>query len=232
MARAIVAGLRVQGVQGLRWTTPPAIDWLRAWPRRPPTLRRTRRGCGGHVLHGRVRAGHGHRAGEMLAPVLSQPSLPIGPGARKAALGLSDQDLLTVKARAEDDDLCVLGLRFTGDRMVPAERFATLRRELGDRFVGVEDRLVARQPVGAPQPGALRADRGPGGRAGTAHPRRPGAGPGPVPGSVADHRLSGVPSRADPHGAGPSGPATGGPCERGRPPGRPEPRPVRGRHPR
>jgi hypothetical protein len=75
---------------------------------------------------------------EMLAPVLSQPSLPIGIGARKASLGLSDQDLLTVKARTEDEDLCVLGLRFTGDRMVPAERFATLRRELGDRFVGVE----------------------------------------------------------------------------------------------
>ena len=36
------------------------------------------------------------------------------------------------------DDLTVLGLRFTGDRIVPAERFARLREELGDRFVGVE----------------------------------------------------------------------------------------------
>ena len=32
----------------------------------------------------------------------------------------------------------VLGLRFTGDAMVPAERFATLRSALGDNFIGVE----------------------------------------------------------------------------------------------
>ncbi len=32
----------------------------------------------------------------------------------------------------------ILGLRFTGDRVVPGERFETLRRELGDSFVGVE----------------------------------------------------------------------------------------------
>jgi len=76
---------------------------------------------------------------EMLAPVLSQPSLPIGVrGSTKADLGLSDADLLTVKERARDDDLCVLGLRFSGDAMAPPERFASLRRELGDAFIGVE----------------------------------------------------------------------------------------------
>jgi hypothetical protein len=32
----------------------------------------------------------------------------------------------------------VLGLRFTGDRMAPGERFARLREELGDAFIGVE----------------------------------------------------------------------------------------------
>ena len=32
----------------------------------------------------------------------------------------------------------MLGLRFTGDKLVPAERFETLRRELGDAFVAVE----------------------------------------------------------------------------------------------
>ena len=36
------------------------------------------------------------------------------------------------------DGICVLGLRFTGDMAVPAERFERLRRELGDGFVGVE----------------------------------------------------------------------------------------------
>jgi hypothetical protein len=75
----------------------------------------------------------------MLAPVLSQPSLPIAVGAKRASdLGLSDHDLLTVVERARDEDLCVLGLRFTGDRLVPAERFAALRRVLGPNFIGVE----------------------------------------------------------------------------------------------
>jgi hypothetical protein len=32
----------------------------------------------------------------------------------------------------------VLGLRFTGDPLVPAERFAALRALLGERFLAVE----------------------------------------------------------------------------------------------
>ena len=75
----------------------------------------------------------------MLAPVLSQPSLPFGVGSkRRRDLGISDADLATVRERAERDGQCVLGLRFTGDPMVPAERFARLRQELGDRFLAVE----------------------------------------------------------------------------------------------
>ena len=50
----------------------------------------------------------------------------------------SDEDLLAVKERVVAEDLCVLGLRFTGDRLAPAARFASLRRELGSNFVGVE----------------------------------------------------------------------------------------------
>jgi dienelactone hydrolase len=75
----------------------------------------------------------------LLAPVLSQPSLPFGilPRQRRD-LGIDDATLETVKQRATDEDLCVLGLRFTGDRMVPAERFRRLREELGDHFVAVE----------------------------------------------------------------------------------------------
>jgi hypothetical protein len=34
--------------------------------------------------------------------------------------------------------MCVLGLRFTNDPLVPAERFARLSDELGDGFVAVE----------------------------------------------------------------------------------------------
>ena len=84
----------------------------------------------------------------LLAPVLSQPSLPFAIGAaRKRDVGVSPEDLATVKART---DLCVLGLRFTNDRIVPAERFATLRRELGDSFVGVEIDSSPGNPHGIP----------------------------------------------------------------------------------
>lgn len=74
----------------------------------------------------------------VMAPVLSQPSLPFGlNAAKKAALHISDEDLEVVKKRAASG--CgVLGLRFTGDTMVPAERFEALRRELGDGFEAVE----------------------------------------------------------------------------------------------
>src|SRR6266508_1867331 len=74
----------------------------------------------------------------MLAPVLSQPSLPFPLGRkRKAGLGISDADLARVKERAAQG-ACLLGLRFTADPAVPAERFEALRRELGDAFVAVE----------------------------------------------------------------------------------------------
>jgi dienelactone hydrolase len=74
----------------------------------------------------------------MLAPVLSQPSLPFPLGReRKAAVGISDADFVRVQARAADG-ACVLGLRFSEDRYVPRQRFETLRRELGDAFIAVE----------------------------------------------------------------------------------------------
>jgi dienelactone hydrolase len=74
----------------------------------------------------------------LLAPVLSQPSLPIGLGKAGRALPLSPGDLTVLKRRVDEDDLCVLGLRFTGDRVAAPERFDTLQRELGDGFIGVQ----------------------------------------------------------------------------------------------
>jgi dienelactone hydrolase len=74
----------------------------------------------------------------MLAPVLSQPSLPLGLTRRhNRELGISDDDLARVKERAASGTQ-VLGLRFTCDRFVPGERFERLRQELGDAFIGVE----------------------------------------------------------------------------------------------
>ena len=74
----------------------------------------------------------------VVAPVLSQPSMPFAGGkkARGANLSLSPDDAHAVAQRAVDG--CqVLGLRFTGDKLV-GDRFATLRSMLGDAFIAVE----------------------------------------------------------------------------------------------
>jgi dienelactone hydrolase len=76
----------------------------------------------------------------VVAPVLSQPSLPfVVSKGHKRDLNVSPEDLAAIKSRCQDEeDLCVLGLRFTGDFMAPHDRFARLSEELGDSFVGVE----------------------------------------------------------------------------------------------
>jgi dienelactone hydrolase len=74
----------------------------------------------------------------VLAPVLSQPSLPFPVSSgHKSSLHLSPDDLEVAKRRAQSG--CgVLGLRFTADPMCPPERFETLQREFGDGFEGIE----------------------------------------------------------------------------------------------
>jgi len=75
----------------------------------------------------------------VLVPVMSQPALPVSPTKKhRRDLHVSPDDLATIKKRTTDDELCVIGLRFTGDPMVPAARFERLRQELGDAFIGVE----------------------------------------------------------------------------------------------
>jgi hypothetical protein len=74
----------------------------------------------------------------MVAPVLSQPSLPFALGSqrRRADVNLSPDEREVVAHRAAEG--CqVLGLRFEGDRLV-GTRFETLRAMLGDAFVAVE----------------------------------------------------------------------------------------------
>jgi dienelactone hydrolase len=75
----------------------------------------------------------------LLAPVLSQPSLPFGVTKKhRRSIDISPEDLSAVKRRCAADGLQVLGLRFKSDRFVPAERFDYLREQLGDAFVAVE----------------------------------------------------------------------------------------------
>ncbi len=77
--------------------------------------------------------------GAVLAAVMSQPGVPFGLGATRAAnAGLSSADLETVGLRADRGEVCALGLRFSGDRAVPRARFATVQRRLGDAFEVIE----------------------------------------------------------------------------------------------
>jgi dienelactone hydrolase len=116
--------------------TSPIIAWLRA------LARDLHARCGGPGVGAIGMCFTGNFAlamavdDEMLAPVLSQPSLPFPVGkARRRALALSDADLATVAAR---EDLCVLAMRFTGDPAVPAARFDHLREVFGDRLIAIE----------------------------------------------------------------------------------------------
>lgn len=68
----------------------------------------------------------------MLAPVLSQPSLPMN---EPDGLEISPEDLTAVKNRLDREDLTVLAYRFQGDRFCTAQRFAAYSNALGDRII-------------------------------------------------------------------------------------------------
>ena len=75
----------------------------------------------------------------VLAPVLSQPSMPIAFTAKqKRDPGVSEREMKVIEKRAAHEGLCALGLRFSGDPMAPGERFTTLKDRLGDAFEVIE----------------------------------------------------------------------------------------------
>jgi dienelactone hydrolase len=118
--------------------TSPVAHWLRALASRAHTE------CGGPGVGAIGMCFTGGFALAMavdpsvLAPVLSQPSLPLPLGGkRKKALGLDPADVTAIKERTSHG-LCVLGLRFTGDMACQAERFQTLRETFGSAFEGIE----------------------------------------------------------------------------------------------
>jgi dienelactone hydrolase len=132
--------------------TSPIIEWLR------PLAAQAHSECGGPGVGvvGMCFTG-GFALGMMvddnvLAPVLSQPSMPFPISkSRRRDLGISDADLARVKERCANEDICVLGLRFTGDRSSPPERFQRLKQELGDKFIAVELDSSPGNPHGHPR---------------------------------------------------------------------------------
>lgn len=92
----------------------------------------------------------------VLAPVMSQPSLPLSlPFGRGKGdpVDCSPEELDAVAHRCANEGLRVLGLRFKGDPAVPSERFRFLKERLGDGFVAVELEQSDRHPNG-PMPKA------------------------------------------------------------------------------
>ena len=68
----------------------------------------------------------------VIAPVLSQPSLPLD---RPEQLEMSEADASALQDRFERDNLQSFGLRFSGDKWCTAQRFAAYDALLGDRFI-------------------------------------------------------------------------------------------------
>ena len=67
----------------------------------------------------------------VLAPVMAQPSLPLG---NSAGMATDPVELAQVKARMEAEELTVLAYRFEGDSFCQAERFSAFAGARGDRF--------------------------------------------------------------------------------------------------
>jgi dienelactone hydrolase len=115
----------------------PIVDWLRA------LARQAHADCGGKGVGAVGMCFTGGFALAMMtepsvvAPVLSQPSMPAG----KKGLGAIDaspKEIACARQRFQDEDLSLIGLRYTSDRLVPDARWETLKREFGDRFESIE----------------------------------------------------------------------------------------------
>lgn len=113
----------------------PVVDWLK------PLARAAHAECGGPGVGVIGMCLTGGFALSMavdpvvLAPVLSQPSLPVG---KPAALDISAADLAIVQQRACDEGLTLRGYRFEGDALARHDKFVTLEKTFGAAFTGVE----------------------------------------------------------------------------------------------
>ena len=111
----------------------PVTQWLRA------LARLAHQECGGRGVGAIGMCFTGNFAltmmlePSMLAPVLSQPSLPLND---PAGIEIAPEEIKAVRDRLVRENLTVLAYRFQGDTFCRAERFAAYAAALGDRFVG------------------------------------------------------------------------------------------------
>nr|WP_257907202.1 dienelactone hydrolase family protein [Janibacter limosus] len=120
----------------------------------------------------------------VVAPVLSQPSLPLAIGGRRGAVtDISDEDLSVVEQRCAAG-LQVLGLRFRSDKFCPDARFRGASPTPGRRLRGHRARRRGRQPR-RHRRAPLRAHRAPRRSCRVTDPGRAGGGPGPLQGRAA-----------------------------------------------
>ncbi|MEY2884160.1 MAG: hypothetical protein RL490_1884 [Pseudomonadota bacterium] len=118
----------------------PIVDWLRA------LARHAHAECGGPGVGAVGMCFTGGFALAMMtepaviAPVLSQPSLPLL-GGKAGSIDASPAEIACARQRFQDEDLSLLGLRYRSDKLVPDARFARYRQEFGDRFeeIGLDD---------------------------------------------------------------------------------------------
>ena len=118
----------------------PIIEWLRA------LARKAHAECGGRGVGAIGMCFTGGFALAMMtepsvvAPVLSQPSLPAAALSKKSAAGIdaAPEEIACARRRFKNENLSMIGLRFKSDRSFPDARFDTYRREFGGKFEAIE----------------------------------------------------------------------------------------------
>ncbi|MCR5878026.1 dienelactone hydrolase family protein [Phenylobacterium sp. J367] len=158
-AREILKGICIRREFDV-WATDrssPIVEWLRA------LARKAHAECGGRGVGAVGMCFTGGFALAMMtepavvAPVVSQPSLPLpilpGKAKRARSIDLSAAEIACARRRFAEEDLNAIGLRFEGDPVVPRERFDRYEAEFGDRFERWDiDPAEARPGGGLPHP--------------------------------------------------------------------------------
>lgn len=129
-------------------SAPPAVTWLKA------LAKKAHEECGGKGVGAVGMCYTGGFALAMavdesvLASVMSEPAMPLQLPLLGAPVGVDKKDLAALKARTRNEDLKILGLRFTEDPSCSGERFARLGKEFGDAFDKVEISSKKGNPYG------------------------------------------------------------------------------------